>query len=97
MKQTGVYRFKPGYQASTHNIMEIEGVEVHRREVDSESIFNDIRLAAGETVNFKITYLTASVNGLGWVQRTDIPGTLETVVNADGKFPELVEGDGNWV
>jgi len=33
MDARGVYRFKPGYQASTHNIMEIDGREVHRREV----------------------------------------------------------------
>ncbi|MEM7453484.1 MAG: sialate O-acetylesterase [Planctomycetota bacterium] len=97
MKQAGVYRFKPGYQASTHNIMEINGAEVHRREPGTDSIFNDIRLEADEVVEFKITYLTDSVNGLGWVQRTDIPGTLETVVNADGKFPELADENGNWL
>jgi alpha-galactosidase len=33
---------------------------------------------------------------LGWYKRTDIPGTLQTVVNEDGKFPHLVDDQGNW-
>jgi hypothetical protein len=96
MDSTGVYRFKPGYQASTHNVMEIDGKEVHRKEVDKDPMYTDIRLTAGKKVPFKITYLTDAANGLGWVQRTDIPGTLETVVKKDGKFPHLVDDEGNW-
>lgn len=96
MDATGVYRLKPGYQASTHNIMEIDGKEVHRREVGKDPVYTDIKLTAGEKVPFKITHLTDAANGLGWVQRTDIPGTLETVVKQDGKFPHLVDDEGNW-
>jgi hypothetical protein len=96
MTITGVYRFKPGYQASTHNIMEVDGKEVHRKEVGKEPVYNDIKLTAGKKYPFKITYLTEAANGLGWVQRTDIPGTLETVVKKDGKFPHLVDDEGNW-
>jgi hypothetical protein len=96
MPATGVYRFKPGYQASTHNIMEVGGQEVHRREVGQDSVYSDIKLMAGEQVPFKIIYLTEAADGLGWVQRTDIPGTLETVVKQDGKFPHLVDDQGNW-
>jgi len=97
MDARGVYRFKPGYQASTHNIMEIDGREVHRREVGKDPEYTDIKLTAGKKVPFKITYLTDAANGLGWVQRTDIPGTLETVVKQDGKFPHLVDDEGNWI
>lgn len=96
MEVTGVYRFHPGYQASTYNVMEIDGREVHRREVGNAPVYTDITLAAGQEVPFKITYLTEAADGLGWVQRTDVPGTLETVVKREGKFPYLVDGEGNW-
>ena len=96
MKTTGVYRFKPGYGGSTHNIMEVDGKEVHRREVGKDSVFTPIKLTAGKKVPFKITYLTDAANGLGWVQRLDIPGTLETLVKTEGKFPHLVDDEGKW-
>ena len=96
MDATGVYRLKPGYQASTHNIMEIDGKEVHRKEVGNDPVYADIKLIAGKKVPFKITYLTDAADGLGWVRRTDIPGTLETVVKKEGKFPHLVDDEGNW-
>ena len=96
MDATGVYRFKPGYQASTHNLMEIDGKEVHRKEIGKDPVYTDIKLTVGKKVPFKITYLTDAANGLGWVQRTDIPGTLETIVKKDGKFPHLVDDEGNW-
>jgi len=95
-KETGIYRFKPGYHQSTYNIMEVDGKEVHRREPGRESDFTPVKLLAGEKVPFKITYLTDDANGLGWVQRLDIPGTLETVVKTDGKFSHLVDDEGHW-
>jgi len=96
MPETGLYRFKPGYHGSTYNIMEVDGKEVHRREPGEESTYNTIKLVGGKKYPFKITYLTSDVNGLGWVQRIDIPGTLETVAKREGKFPYLVDEDGNW-
>jgi alpha-galactosidase len=96
MKTTGVYRFKPGYRASTHNLMAVDGKEVHRREVGGDREFTPIKLAAGKKVPFTITYLTDAANGLGWVQRLDIPGTLETLVKTEGKFPHLVDEEGHW-
>ncbi len=96
MPETGVYRFKPGYANSTYNIMEIDGQEVHRREVGKDRVFTNIKLSAGKNYPFKITYLSDAANGLGWVQRIDIPGTLETVVKKEGKFPHLMDQKGNW-
>jgi len=96
MKDTGVYRFKPGYANSTYNIMEVDGVEVYRREVGKEPVHRDFKCAGGKRYPFKITYLTDAANGLGWVGRTDIPGTLHTLVKKDKKFPHLVEDKGKW-
>ncbi len=96
MPKTGVYRFKPGYGNSTYNIMEVAGKEVHRRELGKDPQYTPIKLEAGKKAPFKITYLNEAANGLGWVQRLDIPGTLETVVKEKGLFPHLIDKAGNW-
>lgn len=96
LKTSGVYKFSPGYQTSTVNIMEIDGVEVHRKEVGKQAIQRNFKIIAGKKYPFKITFLTESANGLGWFWRTDIPGTLDTVVNADGKFPHLIDEHGQY-
>ena len=97
IKTTGVYELRPGYGGSTYNIMEIDGQEVYRKEVGKDPVYKHIKLTAGKKVPFKITYLTGQANGLGWIVRMDIPGTLSTVVKQDGKFPFLIDDAGNWV
>lgn len=96
IKTTGVYELRPGYGGSTHNIMEVAGKEVYRKEVGKDAVHATIKLTAGEKAPFKITYLTDKANGLGWIVRTDIPGTLTTVVKQDKKFRHLIDDQGNW-
>lgn len=96
IKTTGVYELRPGYGGSTHNIMEVDGQEVYRKEPDGSATHAPIRLTAGAKVPFKITYLTNQANGLGWIARIDIPGTLSTVVKQDGKFPYLIDESEKW-
>ena len=93
---SGLYRFKPGYAASVFNIMEVDGVEVYRREVGKNPVYHDFKTSAGNKYPFKITFLTEAADGLGWFGRMDVPGTLHTVVNTDGKFSHLVDDEGNW-
>jgi hypothetical protein len=97
IKIAGVYELRPGYGGSTNNIMEVDGKEVYRREPGKDAVHTNIKLTAGKKVPFKIIYLTDQANGLGWIARTDIPGTLATVVKQNGKFPFLVDRKGNWV
>ena len=96
VQTTGIYEFRPGYGGSTCNIMEVDGKEVHRREVGEESVCTDIELTAGKKVPFKITYLTHDANGLGWIDRLDVPGTLATLVKHQGKYPYLMNDKGQW-
>ena len=96
VKATGLYELRPGYGGSTYNIMEVAGREVYRREPGGEPAHTPIELTAGEAVPFRITYLNDEANGLGWIARVDIPGTLTTVVKRDGKFPHLVDDTGAW-
>jgi alpha-galactosidase len=97
VKTSGVYKFTPGYQASTLNIMELDGVEVHRREVDKPVKHANFKITGGKKYPFKITFVTGAADGLGWWSRTDIPGTLDTLVGEDGKFPHLIDDDGNYI
>jgi len=97
IKTSGIYEFRPGYGGSTYNIMEVDGKEVYRRELDRDAVHTHTKLTPDQKVPFKITYLTDQANGLGWIARIDIPGTLATVVKRDGKFPYLVDEQGKWV
>jgi len=92
----GVYEFSPGYSNSTHNVMEVAGVEVYRREPGEEPTRTPFPFKAGERHPFKITFFTDAADGLGWLWRTDLPGTLSTLVKTDGKFPHLVDAEGRW-
>ncbi|MDG2014542.1 MAG: sialate O-acetylesterase [Pirellulaceae bacterium] len=94
--QTGQYEFRPGYGGSTYNIMEVNGQEVYRKEPGADASFSNVDLTAGKAVPFKITYLNQQANGLGWIVRSDIPGTLSTLVKQEGKFPYLLNAQGNW-
>jgi hypothetical protein len=94
--ETGLYGFNPGYGDSEHNIMVVNGVEVHRKEPGKQEVKKSVKLTAGEKLVFKITYLTTQANGLGWMTRMDLPGTLNTVVRQQGKFPYLLDETGNW-
>lgn len=97
MRISGEYEFRPGYGASTENIMIVDGQEVYRKEPGGQAVHTAVKLEAGKKVPFKITYLNTQGNGLGWHARTDIPGTLKTVVHHDGKFKYLVDAKGDFV
>ena len=96
VKKTGVYEMRPGYGDSTHNVMEVDGKEVYRKDPGKDATHVHLKLEAGKGVPFKITYFTAGANGLGWMARMDIPGTLTTLVKQEGHFPWLVDDAGKW-
>jgi len=96
-EETGIYKFKPGHGDYMHNIMEVDGKEVHRKEAGGERIFTPIKLSAGEKVPFKITYLTDDAGGLGWIERMDLPGSLSAAVGYGGKYPYLMNDKNEWV
>ena len=97
VKDTGVYEFRPGYGGSTQNVMEVNGMEVHRQEIGEEAVRQEIALEGGKKVPFKITYFTNDANGLGWIVRMDRPGTLSTLVKQKGLYPYLMNDKGQWV
>jgi alpha-galactosidase len=76
--------------------MEVDGKVAHRKEVGEEAVRAEIKLTEGKKVPFKITYFTKDANGLGWIDRMDVPGTLSTLVNHKGKYPYLINGKSQW-
>ena len=96
VKETGLYEFRPGYGGSMNNVMEVDGQEVHRKMAGEEAVRTEIKLTGGKKVPFKITYLTKDANGLGWIVRMDVPGTLSTLVKHEGMYPHLMNDNGQW-
>ncbi len=97
VKETGSYQFRPGYGGSMDNIMEVDGKVVHRKKPGEEAVRAEVRLTGGERVPFKITYVTKNADGLGWIDRMDVPGALSTLVNHKGMYPYLKNDEGQWV
>ncbi|MEM1448675.1 MAG: family 16 glycoside hydrolase [Planctomycetota bacterium] len=96
VEESGTYLFRPGYEGSTQNVMVVAGQEVHRREVGKESRHTPIRLESGVDHPFSITFFTDAADGLGWIERVDVPGTLTTVVKTEGRYPHLLGASGEW-
>ena len=96
VKTSGLYEFRPGYGDSTYNAMKVGGVEVYRREPGGDARHTHVTLEAGRPVPFEIVYFNDRANGLGWIARVDIPGTLTTLVKREGRYPHLLDEDGRW-
>ncbi|MBN2506966.1 MAG: hypothetical protein JXQ71_09755 [Verrucomicrobia bacterium] len=96
MKTAAVCELSPGHAGSSYNIMVIDGTEVYRREVGKEPVRKPFRFEEGKTYPFRVVYLTSELNGAGWYRRMDVPGTLETLVKDQKKYPFLVDDRGEW-
>ena len=96
VKETGMYEFRPGYGGSTYNVMEVDGMVVHRQEVGQDPVRTEIKLEGGKKAPFKITYFTKQANGLGWIVRLDVPGALSTLVKVKGMYPYLIDEKRQW-
>lgn len=94
--EAGPFEFSPGYAESTYCVMNIDGVEVYRRNVGEGPQRTPFTFESGKTYSFGITYLTESANGLGWISRAAVPGTLTAIVQAEGRYPHLLDGEGRW-
>jgi len=94
--ETGVYALSPGYSGSTYNVTELNGSQVYRREPGGDPRHTNVPMEGGRRYAFRTTFFTRHADGLFWVRRTDIPGTLERLVGEQGKFPYLRDDAGRW-
>lgn len=97
VRESGTYSFAPGYGDSTHNSMELDGVEIYRKERgQAVSVQSQVELEAGVRYPVRITYFGAGWAPL-WIRRHGLPGTLSTLVHIEGKYAHLVDEEGDWV
>ena len=96
-QETGEYVFSWGYGASSYASVILGGEEVYRRDVgDSVSKREPFTVTEGQRYEFQVTYFTSASPG-AWTSQIGLPGTLETLVHEDGKFPHLLDDNGAWV
>jgi len=95
--EMGVYQLHCGSGESSYNVMELDGKEVYRRKAGGDPVKQDVTLQAGKRYKFKISGFTGDPPRF-WMQKTDLLGygDLEAVAKREGKFPWLVDDEGNW-
>ncbi|MAG93170.1 MAG: hypothetical protein CMJ48_05410 [Planctomycetaceae bacterium] len=95
--QHGVYQLHCGFAESSFNVMLLDGKEVYRRDVGGKPVKQDVTLEPGKRYAFKITGFKGAPPRF-WMQKIDLLGNgdLEAVAKREGKFPWLVDGEGNW-
>ena len=95
--QHGVYQLHCGFRESSFGVMQLNGKEVYRRVAGGEPVKHDVTLNPGKRYAFKISGIKGGPPRF-WLQKTDLLGNgdLEAVAKREGKFPWLVDADGNW-
>ena len=95
--QMGVYQLHCGHEAGSFNTVTLDGKTVYTCAAGGEPVKQDATLEPGKRYAFKITGHQGTVPRF-WMQKMDLLGNgdLESVVKREGKFPWLVDGDGNW-
>lgn len=84
----GEYSFRSG------NILKIDGEVVYRNEPDKDSVKKRVTCEKG-VYPIEVIHFGRGKTYLGY-SHWDIPGTLTTLVKQEGKFPHLLDEDGNW-
>jgi alpha-galactosidase len=97
VSQHGVYQLQCGFGENSYNVMQLDGREVYRCEPGSQPVKQDVTLETGKRYKFKIS----GFKGLPprfWMQKTDLLGNgdLDAVVKREGKFPWLLDAQGEW-
>jgi hypothetical protein len=95
--KTGVYQFHCGSGDSSYCVMAVEGKQVYSGKTGEKPVKHEMSLKAGERYSFTITGFAGDPPRF-WMQKMDLLGygDLEAVAKREGKFPWLLDEDGNW-
>jgi hypothetical protein len=95
--QRGVYQLHCGFGDSSFSVMQLDSKEVYRRDPDGEPVMQEVTLKPGTRYTFKISNFQGDPPRF-WMQKIDLLGNgdLESVARREGKFPWLVDNEGNW-
>jgi len=95
--EPGNYTVNPGHGDSTHNVMELDGKEVYRKDVGGQAVKQKVALEAGKRYPVKITYFKGG-SAAFWMSQEDLlgKGDLEVATKREKKFPWLIDEKGEW-
>jgi len=95
---TGTYTVHAGFGDSSHAVAVVNGQEVYRREPGTKPVITKINLEAGKRYPVQITYVNGG-SAAFWMEQVDLAGKgdLVTLTKKDGKFPYLIDEEGNWI
>lgn len=94
---TGNYLVHVGFGESTHALALVDGQEAYRKEPGGKPALTKITLEAGQRYPLQITYFQGGSAAL-WLEQVDLvgKGDLVTLTKKDGKFPYLIDDQGDW-
>lgn len=94
---TGNYLVHVGFGESTHALALVDGKEAYRKDPGGKPALTKITLEAGKRHPLQITYFQGGSAAL-WLEQVDLvgKGDLVTLTKKDGKFPYLIDDQGNW-
>lgn len=95
--QHGVYQLRCGSGESSYCRMAVNGKEVYRRGPGGQAVTQDTTLKPGTRYQFKLSGFKGEPPRF-WMEKTDLLGNgdLDAVAKREGRFPWLVDGEGNW-
>jgi len=95
--ETGLYEVHCGSGERSYNVTELDGKQVYRRVAGDKPAKQAVTLQAGKRYAFRISGFQGEPPRF-WMQKTDLlgHGDLEAVAKREGKFPWLVDDEGNW-
>lgn len=94
---SGIYTLHAGFGDSSHNVVQLDGKEVYRKEIGAAPVVTKIPLEAGKRYPIQITY-SKSGSAAFWMEQVDIEGKgdLKYLTSKDGKFTYLLDAAGAW-
>ena len=93
----GEYEFQCGFGDNSYAEMKLNGKQVYLREKGEPAKKEAVKLIPGNRYSFSISGFKGDAPHF-WIEKKDLLGNgdLEAVAKREGKFPWLVDSDGNW-
>jgi alpha-galactosidase len=94
---TGNYVLRAGTGASSHNVIQLAGKEIYRKDRGGKAVVTQIALEAGKRYPIEITY-SESGSAAFWLEQVEIPGIGDLIwhTRTAGKYPYLIDGPEQW-
>lgn len=93
---TGTHEIHPGFEESTHALVDLAGREVYRKEIGGEAVVTPVPLERGTRYPITITYMRGG-SAAFWLKHIDLKGRGDlTSLIQQGKYPWFAEENGTW-